>query len=97
VYRITYKQRFGSIPRGKLLHHECEKVWCIEPTHLRPMTQAEHMKLHGIPGDHCQAKKTRCPAGHLYSKKNTYRWRSERQCRRCRLETNRRYRARGGK
>ena len=46
------------------------------------MPQGAHLRLHGLPGDHCQAEKTHCPAGHPYDEANTYPgWKGERQCR----------------
>lgn len=76
-----------------VLHHRCEKSWCVNPWHAEAMSQSDHMREHDAGGDWGQAQKTRCPAGHSYDDVNTYRWRNERQCRICRRETKRRFRA----
>jgi HNH endonuclease len=99
AYRIAYEAKHGKLEPGQILHHRCGHDWCVNPDHLMPMTQGEHMRLHGFGGDANvgQALKTHCPAGHPYDDENTYHWRGERQCRICRLEASRRSRARGNK
>jgi hypothetical protein len=94
VYQLAYEIKHGPLKRGLILHHRCKNVWCINPDHLEPMTQSQHMREHGFGGDaHVgQALKTHCPAGHPYDDENTYRYKGERHCRACRLESRRRHR-----
>ena len=94
AYRTLYRASHGPIPRGCGLHHRCDRPWCVNPAHLEPIRQGDHLRLHGLPGDWGQADKAQCPAGHVYTEENTYRWRNARHCRTCRLETKRRYNAR---
>lgn len=93
VYRLVYEDLHGPIPRGCGLHHRCDRPWCVNPAHVEPMRQRDHLRLHGLPGDWGQADKTHCPSGHTYSPENTYRWRGERHCRACRVAAKRRYNA----
>lgn len=93
VYRLTYELLIGPLPKGKgnAGHHGCERLWCINPWHLQPISQTRHMQLHGLGGDWGQALKTNCPAGHPYDEANTYWWRGERQCRTCQRQRSRDY------
>lgn len=97
VYRVKYEEVFGPIPSKFILHHVCDNSWCIEPTHLNPMPQNDHIKEHGLPGSRGQANKTHCPQNHEYNQKNTYYYAtkdgfSERHCRICRLAAKKRFR-----
>ena len=94
VYRIVFEQRYGRLIDGQMLHHDCGNVWCINPEHLVPLTQSQHMKLHKFGGDRVQQFKTRCPAGHPYSGKNLYAYKNERHCKACKREAKLRYAAR---
>ena len=41
----------GLIPVGKIIHHDCQNVRCVNVDHLEPMTKREHYWLvHGSPG-----------------------------------------------
>lgn len=86
VYGLTYEAMTGEpLPRGRgnATHHCCARLWCINPEHVKPMTQGQHLREHGLEGSRGQALKTHCPSGHPYDEKNTYRWRNERRCREC--------------
>lgn len=92
VYRIVYEQVKGPLLQEQVLHHLCHDVRCINPEHLVPLLQGEHMREHGLTGgDWGQAAKTHCPVGHAYTDENTYRWRNERQCKTCRRAAKLRY------
>ena len=59
VYRVLYEELRGPLPRGKghASHHGCEHKWCINPWHDDVMPQGAHLRLHGLPGDHCCRKR----------------------------------------
>lgn len=42
--RLSYEAFVGPIPRGKDVLHECDRPGCIEPTHLKPGTQADNYR-----------------------------------------------------
>lgn len=92
VYRIVYQDMIGALPRGRgyALHHRCEHKWCINPKHVSPISQSDHMREHGLGGDWGEAKKTHCPQGHPYSEENTYYYKDGwRMCRTCLRERRR--------
>jgi len=91
VYRIVFEQRFGRLVHDQVLHHVCNNSWCINPEHLVPMTQRQHLQTHGVVGDWGQRFKTHCPAGHPYSGDNLYAYKNERHCKACKKEAKARY------
>lgn len=94
AYRVLWEERRGPLEE-KVLHHRCEQKWCVNLDHLEPITQGEHLREHGLPGDWGQADKTECPQGHPYAGENLYvSPNGERHCRECRRAAKRRYRAR---
>jgi len=46
AHRHVYSECFGPIPDGYVLHHTCGEKLCINPAHLQPLTQADHMREH---------------------------------------------------
>ena len=40
-------------PGTKTLHHECENTGCVNPRHLRMMSNSEHARLHHPPEELC--------------------------------------------
>lgn len=48
VYRWMWEQKHGRLPRSLVLHHECSEKSCVNPDHLRPVSRAEHMRIHAI-------------------------------------------------
>lgn len=44
---VVYWERVnGPVPEGVQLHHRCETKACVNPAHLRPLTQREHSREH---------------------------------------------------
>jgi hypothetical protein len=48
AHRIVFERMAGPIPEGHELHHECGNRRCVNPTHLRPVTRAQHNALHAV-------------------------------------------------
>lgn len=46
AHRVAYEQVYGQLRNDLVLHHTCDHKACVNPDHLEPMTQAEHMRLH---------------------------------------------------
>ena len=44
AHRWAYRAWVGPIPEGAKILHSCDNPPCIEPTHLRPGTDAENMQ-----------------------------------------------------
>lgn len=91
--RTEYPYRDG-VPQGLIAHHVCENPSCVNSEHIEATTRADHIRHHGLTGDHHQQFKTHCPQRHEYTEENTYRWNNERHCKQCRRDAKRRYRAR---
>jgi hypothetical protein len=88
----------GPVPKGNELHHICETKSCVNPSHLEPLTRAEHMRRspnwRASMGARGRAK-THCRHGHPLSGNNLYLdGRGRRNCRECHKLNARRFRAR---
>ena len=99
VHRLMYEMFVEPIPEGLELDHV--KAWgcthrnCGSPAHLEPVTGRENkIRADGIIAAHVAA--THCgTCGTPYDEVNTYRSPDgSRNCRRCRRESDRRFRAR---
>ena len=90
-HRVVYEALVGPIPAGLTLHHLCFERSCVNPDHLRPVTNQENAR------NQRSAFKTHCVHGHEYTPENTIVRTSRygrRQCRTCTLAAARRYRER---
>jgi HNH endonuclease len=77
-HRVAWEATFGEIPDSLTIDHECRNRRCINPDHLRLMSNVENARDNG------NARKTACPAGHQYDEVNTYVDRKgHRRCRGC--------------
>lgn len=68
-----------QIPEGMTVDHICRQRRCINPDHLRLLTNLENARDNGF------ATRTHCPLGHEYTEANTYvnPTTRSRQCRTC--------------
>lgn len=91
---VAYELEVGPVPEGLMLDHTCRRTLCVRPSHLEPVTNRENL-LRGRTLAAANAAKRRCPKGHRYDERNTYRDASgRRHCRRCTVAASRRYRRR---
>ena len=42
AHRVTYEHRYGPVPPGLDVHHECQNTSCVNPDHLRAVTRGEN-------------------------------------------------------
>ncbi len=70
AHRLAYEFIIGRIPEGKILHHLCGNRGCVNPSHLQPVSYAEHPGA----GPDIERKKTHCPKGHSLSGDNLSPW-----------------------
>ncbi len=84
AHRISYEEANGTIPTGLVIDHICRVRCCVNPDHLRAVTQNDNIHA---PGSQCfsaiNALKTHCPRGHEYTHANTRTNSGSRVCRAC--------------
>ena len=66
THRVAWEAYRGPIPDGLTVDHICRNRLCINPQHLRLLTNEENGRSNG------QAIKSHCPRGHEYSGDNLY-------------------------
>lgn len=44
AHRFAYELEYGEIPEGAVLDHSCGARLCVEPTHLRPVSNRENVQ-----------------------------------------------------
>jgi hypothetical protein len=96
AHRVLFRWLVGEIPEGLVIDHLCRNRWCINPSHMEPVTMQENI-LRGEGLAAANARKTECVNGHPFDEANTYWWGTagrHRGCKACRRENQRRYLAR---
>lgn len=81
AHRAFYEYLKGKLKRNVFLHHICENKMCVNPFHLKPLTQREHGILH---------RPKFCKRGHAMTGNNVRKnWKQRycKQCHRLRYET----------
>jgi hypothetical protein len=43
VYRLVWERLVGPLTPDEVLDHLCEQKWCVNPTHLEPVTRGENV------------------------------------------------------
>lgn len=83
AHRYSWSQVNGEIPPRTHIHHRCGNPSCVNPKHLEPMAEADHLALSLSATLQAQKAKTHCPRGHEYNAENTYIRLGRRNCRAC--------------
>ena len=88
AHRLSWTLAHGPIPEGLTIDHLCRNRACVNPDHLRLLTNEENASDNGF------ATRTHCPLGHEYDEVNTYVGPTGgRRCNECRrINAMRRYR-----
>lgn len=79
VHRLTYEATFGPIQDGLQIDHLCRNRGCCNPDHLEAVSQKINL-LRGVGFSAENARKERCPDGHIYDAIN---YRGDRECSTC--------------
>ena len=94
AHRVAYILQRGDIPNGMTLDHLCRNTACVNPAHLEVVTSRDNT-IRGIGPAAQHARATQCCQGHQYDLINTvYRKNGQRDCRTCKLVSQRAYDAR---
>jgi hypothetical protein len=83
AHRVAYELTVGPIAQGMVIDHLCGVRGCVNPGHLRLVTQRENMLGSAMPNAGLAAR-THCSRGHAFDEANTY-YRPDggRRCRKC--------------
>lgn len=96
AHRAAYELLVGPIPAGLTIDHLCRNRRCVRPSHLEAVTSRVNTLRSENPAA-LNARKVRCPQGHLYDARNTKvdvrDSGKRRQCRACHASLQRRRRA----
>jgi hypothetical protein len=86
AHRFAYELVVGPIPAGLVIDHQCNVRHCVNPAHLKAVTQRENILRSPLTMPNVNAAKTECPEGHPYNEVNTYTrpGSNKRDCRACR-------------
>lgn len=84
AHRWSWEQEHGPIPNGLTIDHLCRNTFCVNPSHLEPVTIGENLRRSPIQRSTINAAKTHCPHGHPYSAENTFHSKGRRHCLACR-------------
>lgn len=88
AHRYSWIEKYGEIPKEKVIDHLCRNRACVNPEHMHLVSRGENVML-GIGIASSNKKKTKCPMGHPYDiiKKS-----GDRACRTCKnIQDNIRY------
>ena len=86
AHRISYEAKFGLIPDGLVIDHLCRETSCVNPDHLRAVTNWENLMAEGSRAPaKLQAERDNCErCGSAYSDLGY-----QRACRKCRTARDR--------
>ncbi len=96
AHRVSFELSGNEIPKGLVLDHKCRVRNCVNPDHLRAVTNLENL-MAGIGPTATNAAKTHCLNGHPFNEENTYYYkragRDMRYCKQCILDRTKKRRA----
>lgn len=85
AHRVAYELVVGRVPDGLVLDHQCRNRLCVNPDHLRPVTNRINVLI-GEGASAINLQKTHCRKGHPLSGDNLKIEKLGRRCRQCKLE-----------
>lgn len=93
AHRVSYEWSGHKIPKKFVIDHLCRNTKCVNPSHLRAVTDEVNI-LAGTCPSAMNARKTHCKRGHIFTGINLIvfsrkKGKDGRRCRTCRDERNR--------
>ncbi len=86
AHRYAWSSLIGPIPPKAVVDHMCRNRRCVNPDHLRIVSQRENI-MSGYSPKALVHRSDRCIRGHLFTPANTGRYAyGGRRCRQCRRE-----------
>jgi hypothetical protein len=83
AHRVSYSLFNGPLTNGMVIDHTCRNKICVNPEHLREVTQQQNAVENSLGPSYFHSLKTHCPQGHEYSEENTRIRRGSRECKTC--------------
>lgn len=97
AHRVSYELTHGPIPEGMQVMHSCDNPACVNPAHLSLGSNQDNLLDMARKRRQWNQGRSTCSSGHEYTEENIYRPKSrpnQIQCKECRRERVREYRAR---
>ncbi len=69
AHRVSWETRVGKIPANMTIDHLCRNRLCVNPAHLRVVTQKEN-NLAGFSPTAINKRRTHCVNGHEFTPEN---------------------------
>lgn len=92
AHRVSFLIFNGKLTDGLVVDHKCKNKSCVNPDHLREVTNRFNVVVNSTSKFAINAKVEKCPKGHPYSGKNLMMTKKGRACRECNREwTKKRY------
>ena len=82
AHRLALKLAGVPLKKGLVVDHKCRVRCCVDPAHLRQVTQGENLMC-GDTLTAANAAKTHCKRGHEFTEANTIKSGGGRACRTC--------------
>jgi len=95
AHRVSYSLKYGGIPRGLYILHNCDNPRCVNPEHLFAGSQKENVADMISKGRDANLKRVVCAKGHQFTVENTrevFNPHYHRRCRICERMAQRKYR-----
>lgn len=93
THRLSWAIFKGNLESSMVIDHICKNTKCCNPDHLREVTRKINTLENSMGRAAANSVKVQCINGHLFDEVNTYRYSRGRGCKICKVETNRRLRA----
>ena len=102
AHRFSYIHSIGDIPAGLVTDHICRNKTCVNPSHLRLVTNRDNIVYNSGSIAALNLVKTHCKNGHEFTTENTIMMPPEtthsipsRRCKKCKSIRDKQYKAKG--